>query len=379
MKIYYIANARMPTDKAHGIQIAKTCAAFTELGVSVELVVSSRGSGDLKQAYGLAHTISLRRLPVLDLQFLGPVGYRLTALQFIFVALLHLWIQVLKRESFAIYTVDMDGFSFAPLMFVPRPLFAEMHSIKRTGLLVRRFFRHAGIIATNKIIAEELARTFGLSHERLCIEPNGVDESLLHNSLSKEKARRSLGLPDEPFALYAGRFYEWKGLEILTDTAAISPLPLYVAGGTREEYERVTKKSGGMLHFVGVRPVSEMSLWLAAADVLLVLGTARNENSYRYTSPMKIFEYFAARRATVVSKTPALESIVLKDSVFWYEPDNARSLAQAIREAYTSPEAEMRIQAGYTSAAEHTWRRRTERILAFMKDHIHESEYAETI
>ena len=368
MKLYYIANARMPTDKAHGIQIAKMCEAFSGLGVSVELVVSSRGSGSLEEFYSLEHAIPVRRMPTLDLQFLGPIGYRMTALQFICGALFYLWAKALTGEQFVVYTVDMDAFSFTPLSWVPRPLFAEMHGIKKPGFLARRFFKRSGIVATNRLIAEELSKIFTLSPERVCIEPNGVDESASHNDISQQAARARLTLPpDQPFALYVGRFYAWKGLEILADAALESPLPIRLVGGTREEYERATGKSSGALHFSGVRPIDEVSLWLAAADVLLVLGTAKNEDSYRYTSPMKVFEYLAARRATVVSRTPAMESVVQEDAAFWYTPDDARSLARAIREAHTSPEAPAKIQAGAAFAAKHTWRQRAGRILAFMR------------
>lgn len=367
-KIYYVANARMPTEKAHGIQIAKMCEAFIRLGVSLELVVSSRGSGNLERAYALTRDIPLRRLPVLDLHFLGPLGYRLTAFQFVLGSLLYLWMKVLRGERFVVYTVDMDPFSFAPLALVPRPLFSEMHGVKQSSFLVRRFFRRAGIIATNEPIAEELVRVFSIPPERLCIEPNGVDESVLQNTLSKEEARCRLNLPpDGSFALYVGRFYTWKGLEILADAAMNSPLTICLVGGTREEYERVTKKSGTRLRFAGARPVSEIPPWLAAADVLLLLGTARNDDSYRHTSPMKTFEYLAARRATVVAKTPSMESVMQEHTAFWYEPDDVHSLTQAMHEAYTNPDAKEKIQAGYALAEEHTWRKRAERILAFMR------------
>jgi glycosyltransferase involved in cell wall biosynthesis len=372
MKIYYIANARMPNEKAHGIQIAKMCEAFVALDVSLELVVSSRGSGSLSEAYGLTRDIPLQRLPVLDLQFFGPVGYRLTAFQFVCGALFFLWWKVFLRERFIVYTVDMDPFSYAPLVWIPRPVFAEMHGVKKPSVLVRNFFKRAGIIATNNLIGEELARAFNIPPARICIEPNGVDESLLQDTPPKEEARRSLGLPpDEPFALYVGRFYAWKGLEILADAANYSHLPIYLVGGTREEYERVTKRSGENLHFAGAMPVMEVPLWLAAADVVLVLGTAQNEDSYRHTSPMKIFEYLAAGRPVVASRTPANSSIIGEDAAFWYEPDDAHSLVQWIREAYASPEAPAKVAAGNALAATHTWRQRARRILSYM--HAHEN------
>lgn len=367
MKVYYIANARMPTDKAHGIQIAKMCEAFITSGVDLTLVVSDRGEGDLKRFYGLSCDIPLRRIPVIDLQALGPLGYRLTALQFALGSLLYVWMKAMRGERFVVYTIDMDSFSFAPLAWVPRPLFAEMHSTKRPLPLVRRFFRRAGIIATNKPIAGSLIETFDLPRERICVEPNGVDESVLHQALSPQEARAALDLPpDHPFALYVGRLYAWKGLDVLAAAAAHTPVPIYVVGGTREEYERATTKSGEPLRFAGMRQADEIPVWLAAADVLLVLGTAGNEYSYRYTAPMKIFEYLAAGRPTVASRTPAVASIMGEDTAFWYEPDDARSLACAIGEARTAPEAAAKVRAGKALAAEHTWRRRAERILSFI-------------
>jgi hypothetical protein len=44
MKICYIAAIRLPTEKAHGLQIMKTCEAFAAAGHDVELVVSDRAT-----------------------------------------------------------------------------------------------------------------------------------------------------------------------------------------------------------------------------------------------------------------------------------------------------------------------------------------------
>ena len=42
MKLYYIANARIPTEKAHGVQIMKMCEAFVDAGHEVKLIVPKR-------------------------------------------------------------------------------------------------------------------------------------------------------------------------------------------------------------------------------------------------------------------------------------------------------------------------------------------------
>jgi hypothetical protein len=46
MKIYYIVNARIPTEKAHGWQISKMCFELDKLGHELELVVPTRNSSD---------------------------------------------------------------------------------------------------------------------------------------------------------------------------------------------------------------------------------------------------------------------------------------------------------------------------------------------
>ncbi len=363
--MYYIANVRMPNEKAHGIQIAKMCEAFIASGVDLTLVVSSRGSGSLKAFYGLTEDIPTVRLSVFDLQFLGRVGYWLTALQFSIRALLYLWSKVLRGELFCTYTIDMDNFSFAFYALVPRPLIAEMHSPKKYSWLTRPFFKHAKIIATNALIAKDLAETFCIHSGRMLVEPNGVDEKVFTLSLTQHEARKRLNLPDEPFALYVGRIYGWKGLGILADAAHEAPLPILLVGGTREEYERITNKDVGDVRCIGVRPSTEIPLWLAAADILLVLGTRENEESFRHTSPMKLFEYLAARRPVVASRTPANTSILPEDAVFWYAPDDAQALLAALKEARESSRAATKVEAGYRSAQEHTWRARARRILAF--------------
>ena len=41
-RYYYIANARIPTERAHGVHMMKMCEAFAALGVPVEFIVPKR-------------------------------------------------------------------------------------------------------------------------------------------------------------------------------------------------------------------------------------------------------------------------------------------------------------------------------------------------
>ena len=63
--------------------------------------------------------------------------------------------------------------------------------------------------------------------------------------------------------------------------------------------------------------------WLAAADILVIPTSGKEPIGARYTSPMKLFEYMAARLPIIAAKVPSLTEILSDDSAFWFEPDNA--------------------------------------------------------
>src|SRR3989338_1073568 len=135
-KIYYVANAKMPTPKAHGIQLAKMAEAMISAGADLELVVPAREApgGNLKKFYGLEIEIPMAKIPVLDTYKHGKFGFLLGSLTFMLGSFGYLLLKRLAGEKFIIYTIDIDQFSFLFLPMIGRPLFAEMHDRKSASL-----------------------------------------------------------------------------------------------------------------------------------------------------------------------------------------------------------------------------------------------------
>lgn len=372
MKLYYIANARMPSEKAHGIQIAKMCEAFIEEGVDVRLVVPSRRTSpeSVQEYYRLRVPVPTTRLLVPDLYLYGTVGYRISSALFMLEHVAYLWWKRLTGERFVAYTVDLDNFSSSALPLAGAPLFTEMHGGKPVTLAQRILFRAArGVIAINPIIVEELKGKFASSKARYLVEPNGVDAADFA-PMEKSEARKALGLPqDTPIILYAGRFFDWKGLEILPKAAALMPESLWclVGGDERHFKEFVHEAIPGNLRFMGSRPHAQMRAWLAAADALIVLGTKRDTQSYYYTSPMKLFEYLLSGRPIVASRTPAVQHVVSDAEALFYEPDRAEDLAERLKDALRNDGTiRSRVDAAQRKGAAHSWKARAQRIRHFM-------------
>ncbi len=224
MKYYYVANARMPNEKAHGIQIAKMCEAFIQEGVDLELVVPSRAVCDqsLMEYYGLRVDVPVTYLHVPHTYLWGKAGYIFASILFMLAYLAYLGGKRVRGEQFMVYTIDMDSFSSAAIHLLGVPYVSEMHVGRPSHLASRFFFKHISrIIAITTGVKESLMRTFSLSESKFSIEPNGVDLDLFTPTLQKD-ARRILGLPEqEKIALYVGRFYAWKGLDTLMAAAMI--------------------------------------------------------------------------------------------------------------------------------------------------------------
>lgn len=372
-KIYYVANARMPSEKAHGIQIAKMCEAFIENGVELELVVPTRGSTALPVAafYGLRVEVPLVRIPALDLYNFGRIGYALSSLSFMLGYLGYFCAKRVRGEKFLLYTVDLDNYSSSALALIGMPLFTEMHGGKPDTIAQRFLFKSLrGTIAINSLIVKELQKTFSHSRTKYLVQPNGVDAA--HFGVHDQaEARARLSLPrDEKIALYAGRFFAWKGLESLVEAALHAPdISWYLVGGTREYFTHITgiEELPRNMIFKGDQPYADMPYWIAAADALVVLGTVRDQQSYWYTSPMKLFEYLLSERPIVASSTPAIKEIVTDTEVIFYEPDNGQSLAEAVTRAVFYPEESgQRILQACTRGRRYSWKARAEAIVEFI-------------
>ena len=73
MKLVYIANARIPGEKAHPYQIVQMCEAFGAVGADLTLLYPARvnrgemDTTDIWPYYGVERTFEAIRLPVIEL------------------------------------------------------------------------------------------------------------------------------------------------------------------------------------------------------------------------------------------------------------------------------------------------------------------------
>lgn len=394
MKILYINCSRVPTEKAHGLQMVKMCEAFADLGATVELWIPKRLNFIKKDAfdyYGVKRNFAIKKILCIDFivadMFLGPIALwltELTFLLFVFIRLLTSSLRLRRREEVnkpedlgeIVYT--RDKFLLFFLSFFKRNIFFEAHVIP-PGLFFGTIKRSAGIVVITRYLKDIFAK-LGVAENNIIVAPDGVDLDVFDIKEAKEECRNKLGLPqDKKIVLYTGHLYPWKGASTLLGAAKflISNLQflnttLFVfVGGIEKDIEKYNLEATSYkldnVLFVGHRPHREIPYWLKAADVLVLPNSAKYDISKYWTSPIKMFEYMAAGKPIVASDLPSIREVLSENSAILVEPDRASALALAITDLFDAGSNRDAIAArARENVKEYIWSKRAKRILEFI-------------
>ena len=373
MKIIYIANLRLPTEKAHGLQIMKMCESFAKQGNELELIIPRRANQIKKdpfEYYGVARIFKIRKISCLDLitldKYIGHLGLWIESVSFnIFAAP-----RIFLKKSDIIYTRDKF---FLPFSLFKKNLIFEIHTFPQNYFLYHLFFKKiTGItVITQKL--KELLMKQGISSDKILVAPDGVDLEEFDTKKSREECREILNLSQgKKIILYTGHLYQWKGTGVLLEAARKLPIDNYqfiFVGGTKEDIVEFEKQAGGVgnVLVVGHRSHKEIPYWLKSADVLVLPNSGKEDISKLWTSPMKMFEYMASRRPIVASSLPSLREVLNENNSVLVEPDNPEKLAAAIKKILENPQlAEKISDQAFMEVQDYTWEKRVKKIFEFL-------------
>jgi len=379
MKLIYIANARIPTEKAHGIQIMKMCDVFSHLKLKtqnvkleVELVVPRRMNWIKEnpfQYYGVPESFKIKKLPCLDLiplyKYIGHLGLWIESITFFFFVFQY----IIFKKADIFYTRDKF---FLPFSLLKKNIIFESHTFPKNYFLYSSFLKKLKwiVVITQKL--KDLLIEQGISPDRILVAPDGVDLETFDIRETKEECRRRLNLSkDKKIILYTGHLYEWKGAQILAEASQYLPddKAVYFVGGIKEDISRFKAQySKFQIHIIGHKPYTEIPYWLKAADVLVLPNSGKKEISQHWTSPMKMFEYMASKRPIVASDLPSIREILSEENAVLVKSDDPEALAKGIKEILQSPESSAKLSAkAFSDVQNYTWRKRAEKICIFSK------------
>lgn len=373
-RLFYITNARIPSDKAHAFQIAKMCETYARLGYSVELWLPYRKNpiqGNTFSYFSLEPNFIIKKLGSVDLLqytvYIGRIAFWLQSAWFL------LNVALRSVPSKLIYTRSPE---VAWLMNLRgKRVVYEAHNWPNHGTAFLSFLlRSCRLIVANSSGTAEEFRKRGF--ENVLVAPNGVDLEDFKD-INIATVRQELDLPPaKKLVMYVGHFYDWKGADMAVETwkksfAGREAVVLVLVGGHERDISRLKGKIGGdcsNILLLGHKPKKLIPKYLMAADILILPNQPVSAESEKYTSPIKMFEYMASGRPIVASDLPSIREILGDETALFFEPTSGAALVKSIEILLADQgKAKALAEAARHQAESYTWKGRAERISAIFR------------
>ncbi len=348
MNIAYLANIRLPTEKAHGVQIMKTCEAFARHGAKVTLIVSSRNrtiQQDPFTYYNVKRNFGVRYVYCPELFFLGKVGFFLMNIWFSQMAAHLVW----KMKADTVYS--RDYFLLFDQWLWPQKKVWEVHD----GVLnpIIKLMRISGIVAISHGLKQFYERKgFG----KIFVAHDAVDLAEFSMIVPRKNPEKTV--------MYIGALYGWKGVDTLLEASKDIQAKCVIVGSADQEI----KAKYPHVEFLGPRPYTELSARQQQADVLVIPNSGKSDISKYYTSPLKVFAHMTSGVPIVASDLPSLREVLNENNAFFAEADNPISFSKTINHVLDHPEeAKKRAEQAKTDVLRYSWDNRAASILHFLK------------
>jgi glycosyltransferase involved in cell wall biosynthesis len=379
LNVFYIAHIQVPFGQANSVHIMKMCQAFQQEGHATTLIVPRPETlpalAEVWYHYGIQTPFDLHFIS--ERGFIKPlIGWHVFALR----AVLRAW----RGQADVVYTRDIISAFWATRLGLPTIF--ETHAEVLPGRLGvgslavvrgRGFVRLVLITHALKQLWLEQAGD-RISADQIVVAPDGVDLERFETPLDGAAVRAELGIPVDGFvAGYAGSLYPGRGIELLLDLARRLPRVVFLfVGGTEEEVEQrrceATQMALRNVQFVGFVPNSDLPPYLAACNSLLMpyqpqvsVTPDGRGNTVHIMSPMKMFEYMAARRLIISSDLPVLHEVLNQSNAVLISPTEANAWQQALETTMADRDwADRLAEQAYRDVQHYTWRKRVQHVLS---------------
>ena len=338
MKLLYIVNARIPTEKAHGYQICKMCEEFSSAGVEVELWVPTRENlikKNVFEYYNLKRNFKISYIKSFDF-----IKYdKLLLKKSVYLQSLWFFLKLVFKKldkKIQVYTRNPE---LAWFFGKKNPVVFDAHNWPMNKIRLYRFFlKKVDKIVCNSRGTEKKYNEHGFVNT--VSVPNGVDLSEFKSEIDVLKLRKELNLPqNKKIVMYIGHLYKWKGVDSIVGAAELmranKDVLFVVVGGTKEDIKKyneiIKNKNFKNIIFLGHKNKIYIPKFLQAVDVLLLPNSPISAESVNYTSPIKMFEYMLAGIPVVTSDFALFKEIIENDNCgICVNPLDPKEIALAI-------------------------------------------------
>lgn len=394
-RVVFISKSPLPNPMAHGRAMTKVCEGFAKRGADVELWYPRQtdralAAQDLFQYYDVPRVFRPRaigRLPRLP----ATIRWRLDAIMndpYAWGRFAAMFCRIRQADLHVTRSIELaywlTRFGLPTVFEIHQPLTSAGGKLL-SDIASRAALR--GVVALTGFLRDH-ALSLDVPDEKVIVQPSGVDLERFCSTPPPSQCRRELGLPlDAPIVGYIGRFRMWdaieqrqveKGLRMLI--AAFQSVGriegkapfLVCVGGPGEAIPEYVQLADGLglttaqYTFLDRVPPEQVLTWIRACDVVTLPWSEGEDFGTESLSPLKLFEYMAARVPVVATDLPAFRERLRHGENAWLvQRGDVEGFAAALRALLTDDLLRQRLaDRAYGEVQNYSW---TERVSAICR------------
>lgn len=257
--------------------------------------------------------------------------------------------------------VIMDTYRPWPLQYPP------------LGHMFKAFFKNPNFLGMtfHSDYARHAYLDLGVDPQKTCIAHNGFQKAHFEPVLTREQARKIVGLPQNvKIAMYAGRIDLKKGLDHIIRLAEARPDVHFAFVGSRErgDFEIIADQMANC-HIFGWKKYGSIAPYLYAADVLIIPTTSGPlKKAGNTVLPIKLYAYLAAGRAIYAPEAPDTAELLEHGRNAWLvKPDDDKAELKGFCQLIDNDELIQKLGSEAAKDAENlTWDTRAQIVRDFM-------------
>lgn len=367
MKIVYISNSIIPSRTANSIHVMKMCQAFADNGHKVVLLAPNRkkeyekGVEDIYEFYGVKKNFEVKKISYINIRFVRNIFYALKT---------QLLLKRIKPDL--VYGRDLLGCFFSSFWY--KTVF-EAHAPMQRYLSKKlldimnksSYYKHTVVIS--QALKNIILKTQNIKPDKLIVAHDGADEVL-----DFDKKVELLGNKDSLKVGYVGHLYKGRGIELIIECAKeLKDVTFHLVGGTLKDFEYwneiIKKQKQNNIFLYGFKTPKEVVKFRNSFDIFLApylkkVETAKGGNdTSKFMSPLKIFEYMAHKKAIISSDLPVLREVLNETNSILVNPENSIEWIEAIKKLKDENLREKLSNQALSDFEKYTWKNRVKEVL----------------
>ena len=354
-KIYYIAELNLPSKSAYSIHVMKMCEAFSKLKYDINLFVINKEDKDqTNKDYNINYKFKIFSI------FNNSI-----LLNFVIRIIFSLKILSKKTEKEAIFLSRSIVFSLIACLFRKKIILELHHEIKGFSKIIYWLLKNLNLIEDLKYIflSRNLNDIYKINKKKYLV----LDDAVNIDDFKKKKRTKY-----KKTCVYVGSFFEGKGVEQIFRLAKKNKKTFFHIYGEKK-YLRLKKKEKNIKIFDYVN-YSKIPSIMSRYEVALMPYQRKVKGRgsiwlHEYMSPLKMFDYMAAKMIIIASNLKVYKHILKDDfNCILVNVNEDEKWSKAIQLAFKKSNKNKYLkQNAYKTAKKYTWNKRCKKIINFFE------------